>query len=193
MRVRPYAAASNSSKTMRWGASDGRMASRLAVVRGSRGRVASGRHTSGQRRGRRSLRSLHVRESDSARPRTTLQDLTDTKSLTNAELKSLATTPARKQYLAFDEMARRIRDNPSGWTQQDEPWAWSAVDCTRGPNAREMEWAFLKWSQRLNDVEPALDQEQEMRIERAGRHPGSAWSARSERISKGCSLVVAVS
>ncbi len=99
-----------------------------------------------------------------------LQDLTDTKSLTNAELKSLATTPARKQYLAFDEMARRIRDNPSGWTQQDEPWAWSAVDCTRGPNAREMEWAFLKWSQRLNDVEPALDQEQEMRIEELERH-----------------------
>lgn len=91
--------------------------------------------------------------------------MTDMKSLTNAELKSLAITPARTQYLAFDEMARRIRDDPSGWTQQREPWAWSAVDCTRRPNAREMEWAFLKWSQRLNDVQPELDQEQEMRIE----------------------------
>lgn len=92
------------------------------------------------------------------------------KSLPDAELKNLATTPGRKRYLAFGEMARRIRDNPSGWTQQEELWAWSAVDCTRGPNAREMEWAFLKWSQRLNDVEPDLDQEQEMRIEELEQH-----------------------
>ena len=32
------------------------------------------------------------------------------------------------------------------------------------------EWAFQKWSQRLNDVEPELDQEQEMRIEELERH-----------------------
>ena len=92
------------------------------------------------------------------------------KSLPDAELKNLATTPGRKQYLAFGEMARRVRDNPSDWTQHEEPWAWSAVDCTRGPNAREMEWAFLKWSQRLKDVEPDLDQQQEMRIEELERH-----------------------
>ena len=99
-----------------------------------------------------------------------LQELTDMKSLPDAELKSLATRPGPKQYLAFDEMARRVRDNPSGWTQQQKLWAWSAVEFTRGPNAREMEWAFLKWSQRLNDVEPELDQGQQMRIEELERH-----------------------
>ena len=88
------------------------------------------------------------------------------KSLPDAELKALATTPGPKQYLAFDEMSRRIRANPSGWIQREEPWIWSAVDCTRGPNASEMEWAFLKWSQRLNDVGPELDQEQEVRIKK---------------------------
>ena len=92
------------------------------------------------------------------------------KSLPDAELKSLATTPSPRQYLAFDEMARRTRDDPSGWTRQDAPWTWSAVDCTRGPNAGEMEWAFLKWSQRLNDVEPELAREQEVRIEELERH-----------------------
>ena len=91
------------------------------------------------------------------------------KSLPDAELKSLAIAPGPKRYLAFNEMSRRIRDNPWGWIQREEPWAWSAVDCTRGPNAREMEWAFLKWSQRLNDVEPELAQEQEMRIEKLER------------------------
>ena len=104
-------------------------------------------------------------------PRTTrCSDLMDMKSLPDAELKSLATTPGPRQYLAFDEMARRMRDNPPGWTQREEPWAWSAVDCTRGPNASEVEWAFLKWSQRLNDVERELDQEQERRIEELERH-----------------------
>ena len=91
-------------------------------------------------------------------------------SLPDAELKRLATTPGPKQYLAFDEMAGRARDNPQGWTQQAQPWAWSAVDCTRGPNAREMEWAFLKWSQRLNDVEPELDRKQAVRIEELERY-----------------------
>lgn len=91
------------------------------------------------------------------------------KSLPDAELKSLATTSGPRQYLAFDEMARRVRDDPSGWTPQ-EPWVWSALDLTRRPNAREMEWAFLRWSQRLNDVEPELDQQQETRIEELERH-----------------------
>ena len=92
------------------------------------------------------------------------------KSLPDTELKTLATTPGPKQYLAFDEMSRRIRDNPSGWIQPEEPWVRSPVDCTRGPNASEMEWAFLKWSQLLNEAEPELAQEQEMRIKELERH-----------------------
>ena len=91
------------------------------------------------------------------------------KSLPDAELKTLATTPGPKQYLAFDEMSRRIQANPR-WIQPEEPLVWSAVDCTRGPNASEMEWAFLKWSQQLNDVEPELDQKQEMRIKELERN-----------------------
>ena len=90
----------------------------------------------------------------------------DIKSLPDAEFKNLAKTPRPKQYLAFDEMARRIRDNPSGWADlQGEPWwAWSPTDITRRPNATEMEWAMLKWSQHLNDVAPELEQEQNVRI-----------------------------
>ena len=67
-----------------------------------------------------------------------LQDLTDMKSLPDAELESLTTTPGPRQYLAFDEMARRVRDNPSRWTRQQEPWAWSAVDWTRGAECQPM-------------------------------------------------------
>ena len=52
-----------------------------------------------------------------------------------------------------------------------------AVDCTRGPNGREMEWAFLKWSQRLNDAKPELEREQEEKFKELERHldqePGS--------------------
>ena len=92
------------------------------------------------------------------------------KSLPDTELKNLATTLGPQQYLAFDEMACRIRDNPSGWSQQEQPGIWSAFDCTRAPNAREIEWAFLKWSQRLNDGEPELEQEQEARTEELERH-----------------------
>lgn len=88
------------------------------------------------------------------------------KSLTDSELKKLAITPGSKQYLAFDELARRIRENPSGWDQQ-EPWVpWDA----RVPNAIEMEWAFLKWSQRLNDENPELEQEQQARLDELERH-----------------------
>ena len=39
------------------------------------------------------------------------------------------------------------------------------LDITRAPNAIEAEWAFLKWSQRLNDGKnPKLEQEQEARL-----------------------------
>ena len=98
------------------------------------------------------------------------QDLTDMRSLPDAELKCLATTPGPKQYLAFEEMARRIRDDPPGWTHEEERWVWSPFDCTRRPNAREMEWALIKWSQRLNDVKPELEREQDVRIEELERH-----------------------
>ena len=81
----------------------------------------------------------------------------------DAELKNLATTPGPKQYLAFDELARRMRDNPSDWSQREEPWIWSAIDCTHAPSVRDMEWALLKWSQRLNGRDPELDREQEAR------------------------------
>lgn len=92
------------------------------------------------------------------------------RSLPDAELKRLATTPGPKQYLAFEEMARRIRDDPPGWTHEEEPWVWSPFDCTRRPNTREMEWALIKWSQRLNDVKPELEREQDVRIEELERH-----------------------
>ena len=99
------------------------------------------------------------------------KDLTDMKSLPEIELKNLATTPGSKQYLVFEELARRIRDNPSAWIQQGKPWVWNALDCTRWPNAREMEWAFLKWSQQLNDgKKPELEQEQEARLDELERH-----------------------
>ena len=90
----------------------------------------------------------------------------DMKYLPDNELKNLASTPGPKQYLAFDEMARRIRDNSSGWAAlQGEPWwKWSPIDITRRPNATEMEWAMLRWSQQFNDVAPELEQEQNVGI-----------------------------
>ena len=86
------------------------------------------------------------------------------KFLPDAELKNLAIAPGAQQYLAFDELAHRVRDNPSDWCQQEEPWVWSAVDCTRAPTLREMEWAFLQWSRRLNDCNHELEWQQEARI-----------------------------
>ena len=92
-------------------------------------------------------------------------NLTDMKTLPDLELKKLATTPGPRQHLAFDELARRIRDTPSSWSPEEGPWAWDPRDITRAPNAIEAEWAFLKWSQRLNDGKnPKLEQEQEARL-----------------------------
>ena len=45
------------------------------------------------------------------------------KSLPDSEIKQLATKPGPKQHLAFDELARRIRDNPSSWSQPERPWS----------------------------------------------------------------------
>ena len=82
-----------------------------------------------------------------------LQDMTDMKSLRDMEVKKLATIHGPTQYLAFDELARRIRDNPASWCQSERSGGWGIFDCSRTPNVYEMEWAFLKWSQHLNDDE----------------------------------------
>ena len=92
------------------------------------------------------------------------------KSLPDSEIKQLATKPGPKQYLVFDELARRIRDNPSSWSQPERHLVWKALDITRAPNASEMEWAFLKGSQRLNDDHPGLEQEQDPRLVEIERH-----------------------
>ena len=95
------------------------------------------------------------------------------KSLPDSEIKQLATKPGPKQYLAFDELARRIRDNPSSWSPQAGPWPWNALDITRAPNASEVEWALLKWSQQLNDGKhPELEQEQDTRLDELESHLG---------------------
>ena len=75
------------------------------------------------------------------------------KSLRDMEVKKLATIHGPTQYLAFDELARRIRDNPASWYQSERSGGWGIFDCSRTPNVYEMEWAFLKWSQHLNDDE----------------------------------------
>ena len=96
------------------------------------------------------------------------------KSLPDAELMKLARVSGPKQYLAFDEIARRIRDNPEGSclaALQWEPfWDWSPIDITRRPNATEMEWVMLKLSQDLNDVPPELEREQNVRIRELEDH-----------------------
>ena len=98
-------------------------------------------------------------------------NLTDMKALPDLEFKKLATTPGPRQYLAFDGLARRIRGNPSSWSPEEGPWAWDPLDITRAPNAIEAEWAFLKWSQRLNDVKnPKLEQDQEARLRELESH-----------------------
>lgn len=77
------------------------------------------------------------------------------KSLPESELKNLATQLGPKQYLAFNELARRVRDDPSTWIEQDDP------DYPRAPNSIEREWALLKCSQHLNDE---LKREQDVRL-----------------------------
>ena len=96
------------------------------------------------------------------------QDIQQT--LLDLKLKKLATRSGPKQHLAFAEMARRIRDNQSSWSPEEGPWAWDPLDITRAPNAIEAEWAFLKWSQRLNDGNPKLEQEQEVRLDELKSH-----------------------
>ena len=93
------------------------------------------------------------------------------KSLSDIVVKKLATRPGPEQYLAFDELARRVRDNPSSWHQPENPWFWSPIDCTRAPNVSEIEWAFLNWSQHLSNGEKyELNQEQYARLQELERH-----------------------
>ena len=99
------------------------------------------------------------------------RDMIDMKSLPDLMLKKLATSSGPKQYLAFDELARRIRDNPSSRSPEEEPWVWNPLDIIRAPSAIEAEWAFLKWSQQLNDGKnPKLEQEQEARLDELESH-----------------------
>lgn len=92
--------------------------------------------------------------------------MTDMKSLCDSDVKKLATRPGRERYLAFDELAQRVRDNPSSWSEPERRWVWNALDCTRAPNGTEMEWAFLQWSQHLNDEENyELKQAQDARLD----------------------------
>ena len=83
------------------------------------------------------------------------------------ELKRLATTPGQDRYLAFADLACRTRGDPSIWDEQGEerPWVWGPPDITRAPNTTEMEWAFLDWSQRLNEGRnPELEQKVAARL-----------------------------
>ena len=82
-----------------------------------------------------------------------LQDMTDMKSLREMEVKKLATIHGQTQYFAFDELARRIRDNSASWRHTGRSGGWGTFDCSRTPNVYEMEWVFLKWSLHLNDYE----------------------------------------
>ena len=86
----------------------------------------------------------------------------------------LAATPGPKQYLAFDEIARRIREHPAGscvgFLQWEPFWIWSPIDIIRRPNPTEMEWAMLRLSQNLNDVPPELEREQNVRIRELESH-----------------------
>ena len=82
-----------------------------------------------------------------------LQDMTDMKSLHDDEVKKVATRHGPTQYLAFDELARRVRENPESWSQFETLGIWNIFDCSRVPDVYEMEWAFLKWSKHLNKGE----------------------------------------
>ena len=83
-----------------------------------------------------------------------------------AELIKLALQPGPKQYLAFNKLARRMREEPASWSPPKRPWFWDRLDCTRAPNAIEMEWALLQCSQQfIEGKDPELDNEQQARID----------------------------
>ena len=93
------------------------------------------------------------------------------RALKKAELIKLGLQRGPKQYVAFDELARRIRDNPSSWNPEKGPWFWNHLECTRAPYAIEMEWALLQWSRQINDnCDPELERAQEARVEELERY-----------------------
>ena len=89
--------------------------------------------------------------------------------LEEKELKNLAYLPGPKDYLAFDEMARRTQEDPLGWEPTGRP---------AGSKAPHAELAFLELSQHRNfDRNYELQREQDARIEEleceVGRDPQS--------------------
>ena len=83
-----------------------------------------------------------------------LQGKTDVKILPDIgfqDLKWLATRRGKDQGPAFAELACRTRREPSVWAEPSPTLFWGPLDTTRAPTTPEMEWAFLKWSQRLID------------------------------------------
>ena len=92
-------------------------------------------------------------------------------SLSSSKLKKLAMTRGSMQHFAFDELARRIREDPSSWSPNRGVWAWERLDIREAPSAIAAEWAFLTWSQQLNEGKnPGLEQEQGTRLEELERH-----------------------
>ena len=95
-------------------------------------------------------------------------------SKSDIEIKKIASQRGPRQYLAFDELACRIRKDPATWTPS-EPWCWNPLDVTPAPNVIEAEWAFLKCSQQYNeDRDPELAQKQDVRLEELDSHLAQA-------------------
>ena len=100
------------------------------------------------------------------------------KTLSPSQLKNLALTRGPNQHLAFNELARRIRENPASWIPENRPWFWDRLDCTPAPDAVVAEWAYLQWSVRFNEgKDRELERMQEARIKeldhRLVQHPDS--------------------
>ena len=90
------------------------------------------------------------------------------KSLPLSEVKKRATESGPERHLAFDELARRYRDDPSTWAPDpsDPP-----TGCPRAPDVLEAEWAHLKWSLRFNEGKDSeLARVQEGRLEELERY-----------------------
>lgn len=67
------------------------------------------------------------------------------------ELKCLALQEGPEQYLALDELARRLRDDRLIWWSQTTPCVWSPIEITRAPSAIEVEWVLLELSRQYNE------------------------------------------
>ena len=69
--------------------------------------------------------------------------------LNDADIERLATRPGPERSLAFYDMARRVREDPSNWGEEGTA-RWSLPNLARAPNAAEVEWAFLECSRQLS-------------------------------------------